>query len=440
MLRRAGAARGNQRHAADLAHRAQLRDVVAAAHAVAGHAVEHDLAGAALLHFAHPGERVAARIARAVRIAGELVDACSRRLTVWLSMPTTTHCEPKRALKALIRSGSARAGELIEIFSAPALSTASASATERMPPATQKGMSSTRATLVHPGAVHRAALGAGGDVIEHQLVRAFVAIARGELEDVAHDLVIAEAHALDDLAVAHVEAGNYAFGKNGSQLLGGHALFEQGLAADGGRQAQCGERRQIGGVADAARGLPGNLRMALAAPRDTAPGSGPDSAPSRSMSVHSTCLQAMRQVTARAPPTDSAVRPGSSRGCAPAARPSASLRMSKARQMRSGAELVQPADAPRAGRSTARLPMTTRATPLRSRSSMTARRAHAAADLDLDRRLRGQAHGDAAVGERAVARAVQIDDVQPAGADRRDSAAAARAVRIRSASRRRSRP
>ena len=61
-------------------------------------------------------------------------------------MPTTTHCAPNRSLKASIRSGSDSAGELTEIFSAPAPSTASASATERMPPATQNGMSSSRAT------------------------------------------------------------------------------------------------------------------------------------------------------------------------------------------------------------------------------------------------------------------------------------------------------
>ncbi len=44
------------------------------------------------------------------------------------------------------------------------------------------------------------------------------------------------------------------------------------------------------------------------------------------------------------------------------------------------------------------------------------RGAHAAADLDPDGRLRGEPFDDGAIGERAVARAVQIDDVQPARA------------------------
>ena len=68
---------------------------------------------------------------------------------------------------------------------------------------------------VHPAAIHRAAFGAGGDVVEHQLVGAFVAVAARQLDDLAHDAMIAELHALDDLAVAHIEAGNYPARKNG---------------------------------------------------------------------------------------------------------------------------------------------------------------------------------------------------------------------------------
>jgi hypothetical protein len=76
-----------------------------------------------------------------IRIAGELVGAVpfARELAVDAD-------EPKRLLNASISSGSASAGELTDIFSAPALRTSSASATERIPPATQNGMSSTRAT------------------------------------------------------------------------------------------------------------------------------------------------------------------------------------------------------------------------------------------------------------------------------------------------------
>ncbi len=63
-----------------------------------------------------------------------------------LSMPTTTHWLPKRRASSVIRAGRSRAGLLTLILSAPSFSTCSASATLRMPPATQNGMSSTAAT------------------------------------------------------------------------------------------------------------------------------------------------------------------------------------------------------------------------------------------------------------------------------------------------------
>src|SRR6185436_9279723 len=64
-------------------------------------------------------------------------------------------------------------------------------------------------------AIHGAPFRARGDVVEHQLVRAFVAITRGEVEDVPDHAVLAKANAFYDLAVADVEAGDDAFGKNG---------------------------------------------------------------------------------------------------------------------------------------------------------------------------------------------------------------------------------
>src|SRR5690606_32893559 len=67
----------------------------------------------------------------------------------------------------------------------------------------------------HPAPVDRATLGARGDVVEHQLVGAFLTVACGQLQDVAHDDVVAEAHTLDDLSVPYVETGDDAFGKNG---------------------------------------------------------------------------------------------------------------------------------------------------------------------------------------------------------------------------------
>src|SRR5690606_34115605 len=67
---------------------------------------------------------------------------------------------------------------------------------------------------IDPAAVDGAALRARRDVVEHEFVGALVAVAFGELQNVAHHLVIAEAYALHDLAVADIQAGNYAAGEN----------------------------------------------------------------------------------------------------------------------------------------------------------------------------------------------------------------------------------
>lgn len=62
------------------------------------------------------------------------------------SMPTTMACEPKAAAPSATRSGLRTAAELMETFSAPALSTARMSATDEMPPPTLKGMKICEAT------------------------------------------------------------------------------------------------------------------------------------------------------------------------------------------------------------------------------------------------------------------------------------------------------
>src|SRR5690606_5064951 len=60
----------------------------------------------------------------------------------------------------------------------------------------------------HPVDVDTAPFRAGGDVVEHQLVGAFVTIAPRQFDDVAAVDVVTESHALDHAAIAHVEAGN----------------------------------------------------------------------------------------------------------------------------------------------------------------------------------------------------------------------------------------
>ena len=87
-------------------------------------------------------------------------------------------------------------------------------------------------------AVDGAPIGARRDVVEHELVGAFVAIARRERHDVADDAVVAKLHAFDDDAVADVEAGDYAPRKNGRISSGCEPAFEQRFARNGRRDAR----------------------------------------------------------------------------------------------------------------------------------------------------------------------------------------------------------
>ena len=156
-------------------------------------------------------------------------------------MPTTTHCAPNRRLKASMRSGSASAGELTDTFSAPdaehLLGIGDAADAARH---AERNIQDARNAL-DPGAIDGASLRARGDVVEHELIGALVAVAARKVEDVPDDAMIVKAHPFDDLAVAHVQAGDYAFGKNGRSSSTGNEILEQRLAAD---RRRCAARRQ----------------------------------------------------------------------------------------------------------------------------------------------------------------------------------------------------
>jgi hypothetical protein len=65
-----------------------------------------------------------------------------------------------------------------------------------------------------PVPAHGATVRARRDVVKHDFIGAVDAILFREFEYVSDDAVVAELYALDDLAVADVEAGNYAAGRN----------------------------------------------------------------------------------------------------------------------------------------------------------------------------------------------------------------------------------
>ena len=74
--------------------------------------------------------------------------------------------------------------------------------------------------------------------------------------------MVAEAHTLYDRAVADVEAGDDASGKNGRNSSVTDALFQSALPLTAAATPRRGERGEIGGVADAAGGLPREVREA----------------------------------------------------------------------------------------------------------------------------------------------------------------------------------
>ncbi len=220
----------------------------------------------------------------------------------------------------------------------------------------------------------------------------------------------------------------------------GDALLQQRLAADRRRHAQRGERVQIGAARDAAGGLPADAAESVAAASRYSARFGPASAPSRSMSVHSTCRRPRRSKRCHAPPTASA-----SPSCAPAA--GAQPRRTARRRC---ADVEGQADA--LGAECSSQPRPHRAArPRRCRRPRARRRAPAA--RRSPRRVRTPPPTCSATADCAARRAIDraVDQARRrarrrgrrcAARSRRasGSAAAARAARAGSASRRRSRP
>src|SRR5581483_2231178 len=219
MLHRASAAGSDQRNLADLAYLAQLRYIVAPAYAVASHAIEHDFAASAVLDLLDPGEHVTPGLAGAVRITCELKGAVAS----FSQLAVHTHHHTLRAKPGAQGIDEIRIGECRRIDRN--LFRAGVQNFLRIGHRANAA-GDTKRNIQHPGdpphpvAVDRAAFRTRRDVIEHELVRALVAIARRQLENVAHDPVVAEANAFYDLAFADVEAGDDASGKNGRSSSG----------------------------------------------------------------------------------------------------------------------------------------------------------------------------------------------------------------------------
>ena len=157
-----------------------------------------------------PGDRLAARVAGGVGAAGILLDApVARRPRAGCRCRARRTAGRTPSASSAISSGPFERGRIdADLVGAGGRGSARAVSTSRIPPATEKGMSITAETRRDPVEVEAAAVGAGGDVVEHQFVGAFVAIAQRMIDDVADVAMVAKLDALDHAAVGDVEAGD----------------------------------------------------------------------------------------------------------------------------------------------------------------------------------------------------------------------------------------
>jgi hypothetical protein len=119
-----------------------------------------------------------------------------------------------------------------------------------------------RATRSHPRPIDRPAFRAGGDVVEDEFVRAFVAVSQGKVLDAAHHDVIAETHALHHLAVAHVEAGDDPAAQHARASLSEKRPSSRARPRMAARAPARSRGCDVGEIADAARRLQFDIREA----------------------------------------------------------------------------------------------------------------------------------------------------------------------------------
>ena len=197
--------------------------------------------------------------------------------------------------------------------------------------------------------------------------------------------VLAKAHALDHLAIAHVEAGNYAFGKNGRSSSMGMRSSSSALPLIAAAAPHSGQSAQIARIAYAAGCLPGDAAESAARPPHTARHSGPSVRRRGPTSVQSTCLRPGAGNAARASHSGQLgcrCHPWVATRGVPSGRGARRRRGRCARDRNARASSAPPPD-----RSSAALPITARAAPASSIALDVAAGAQAAAHLQLEARF-----------------------------------------------------
>ena len=207
------AARCDQRHGADGAYGGQLFEIVPALNAILIHAIEDDLTCPTQLHFTYPGQRSARGGSASLRITGVLMDLVpvSARQTVdpdYYALGAEAFDQKVDQIRVLERRGVDRNLVSTQIENAFGIRDGADAARNA------EWNIEHRCHPVDPAPIDHPTAGARRDVVEHELVRAFVAVALRQLQNAAHHAVIAKLDALDDDAVPDIEAGDYSLGKN----------------------------------------------------------------------------------------------------------------------------------------------------------------------------------------------------------------------------------
>ena len=338
-----------------------------------------------------------------VDVAGELLHAVA--MLGWSGCRRPPRRIARRIAGSTRRSDSGRssAGELTDIFSAPAANTSSACCDRADSAGDAKRDIESARHARDPGAIHRASLGARGDIVEHEFIRALIAIAGGKFQNVADDAVVAKPHALDHLAVAHIETGNYAFGKNGCNSSAGIRFSSNALplmAAAAPASARACKSRASRMPPEACHSICGWRRTASRYRSTFGPGQCAVAAHIRAQHV---LERRAGEIRHRAPQRQFRLPlPAMSGDARRAVRVQPHV---EGQRQALRAEVIEPGPHLLDAASRAALPITTRATPsvqhLRDRRGI----AQSAAHLHLERGLRRQSHDDGAIAGAAVLRA-----------------------------------
>ena len=210
ILAAARAARCDDGHGYRLAHGPEHFQIKAPAHAVGVDGVDHDLARAAVHAAPDPVDGIQPRIVTPA--ARKDVEAPVHALDIHAQHHTLVSVALGRAGdERRVADGAAVDADLVRAAFEHAVKVVQGIDAA----AHGEGDEHLRRHGAKRVRKQRAPLGAGGDVVKHQLICAGIVVKAGEGDRVVHVAQALEVHTLDHPAVSHVQAGDDAPGQHG---------------------------------------------------------------------------------------------------------------------------------------------------------------------------------------------------------------------------------